>query len=121
MYVLATSDRLGPGSRGPPPTSADMPERSCCSNRLPTDQPLLISPTRSSFLAIALSKNVSQNGDVPLIRRIGFTVTPGWFIVSSTKLMPSCLGTSGFVRTSANIQSAYWAPDVQIFCPLIRE
>ena len=32
-----------------------------------------------------------------------------------TKLMPSCFGTSGSVRTSAKIQSAYCAPEVQIF------
>ena len=42
-------------------------------------------------------------------------------MVSSTKLMPSCLGASGSVRTSANIQSATCAPDVQIFWPLMTK
>ena len=95
--------------------------RSNCNRRLPTVQPLLSSPTRSSFCATASSKNVSQNGELPLMRRIGFTVTPGWCIVSSTKLMPSCFGTSGSVRTKANIQSATCAPEVQIFWPLMTK
>ena len=94
-----------------------MPERSCCSRRLATVQPLLRLPTRSSFCATALSKKVSQKGELPEIRRMGRTVTPGWFMVKSRKLMPSCLGTSGSVRTRQKIQSALKAPEVQIFCP----
>ena len=35
--------------------------------------------------------------------------------------MPSCLGASGSVRTSANIQSASVALDVQIFWPLTTQ
>ena len=70
---------------------------------------------------MASSKKVSQKGELPLIRRIGFTVTPGWCMVISTKLMPSCLGTSGSVRTRAKIQSATWAPEVQIFWPLMTK
>ena len=31
--------------------------------------------------------------------------------------MPRCFGASGSVRTRQNIQSAYCAPEVQIFCP----
>ena len=35
--------------------------------------------------------------------------------------MPSCFGASGSVRTSANIQSASCAFDVQIFWPLTTQ
>ena len=35
--------------------------------------------------------------------------------------MPRCFGASGSVRASMNIQSAYCAPEVQIFCPLITK
>jgi len=35
--------------------------------------------------------------------------------------MPSCLGASKSVRTRQNIQSAYWAPEVQIFEPLMTK
>ena len=59
--------------------------------------------------------------ELPEIRRIGFTWMPGWSMGSSTKLMPSCFGASGSVRTNANIQSANWAPEVQIFWPLISK
>ncbi len=74
---------------------------------------------RSSRLATALSKKVSQKGEEPEISLIGFTVTPGWSMGRTTKLIPSCFGASGSVRTSANIQFAYCAPLVQIFCPLM--
>ncbi len=33
--------------------------------------------------------------------------------------MPRCFGASGSVRASMNIQSARWAPEVQIFWPLM--
>ena len=95
-----------------------MPVRSCCSRRFATVHPRFSSPTRSSLCATALSKNVSQNGDAPEIRRIGVTVTPGWFMEKSRKLMPWCFGTSGSVRTRQKIQSANCAPEVQIFWPL---
>ena len=36
---------------------------------------------------------------------IGFTDTPGSSMSISRKVMPSCLGASGLVRTSAKIQS----------------
>ena len=97
------------------------PERSYCSSRLATVQPLFNSPTRSSFLAMALSKKVSQNGEEPEISRMGFMVTPGCFISSNTKLMPSCLGASGSVLTRQNIQSAWSAPEVQTFWPLMTK
>ena len=35
--------------------------------------------------------------------------------------MPLCFGASGSVRAIMNIQWAYCAPDVQIFCPLITK
>jgi hypothetical protein len=70
---------------------------------------------------MASSRKVSQKGDVPEISRMGLVVTPGWSIVISMKLMPSCLGASGSVRTRMNIQSAVAAPEVQIFWPLITK
>ena len=66
---------------------------------------------------MALSKKVSQKGELPEMRRMGRTVTPGWFMLNSRKLMPSCLGTSGSVRTRQKIQSALKAPEVHIFWP----
>ncbi len=36
-------------------------------------------------------------------------------------VMPSCLGTSGSVRTVASPKPASWAPEVQTFCPLISQ
>ena len=43
---------------------------------------------------------------------------PGVFMSISMNEMPRCFGASGLVRTSAKIQSARWALDVQIFWPL---
>ena len=78
MYCLAIAAKVGPLWAGrAPPLKPPIPERSNCNSRLPTVQPLFSSPTRLSLLAIALSKNVSQKGEEPEIKRIGFTVTPG--------------------------------------------
>jgi hypothetical protein len=77
-------------------------------------------PTRSFFSARALVKNVSQNGEDPAINWIGRTSTPGWCIVNSTKLMPSCFLLVS-VRTRQKHQSAYCAPLVQILLPLISQ
>ena len=58
----------GPGLEVlPPPIEL----RSCCSSRLPTVQPSLSLPTRSHFSARTLSKKTWQNGESPLISRIG--------------------------------------------------
>ena len=35
--------------------------------------------------------------------------------------MPWCFGASGSVRTRQKIMSAYWAPEVQIFWPLMTK
>src|SRR5947199_3000867 len=49
---------------------------------------------------------------------IGLILMPGPRRSSSRKLMPACRGCAcGSVRTSANIQSEWWAQVVQIFCP----
>ncbi len=50
---------------------------------------------------------------------MGFTVTPGEAMSNRMKVMPSCFGAFGSVRTRQKIQSARSAPDVQIFCPLM--
>ena len=83
-------------------------------------QPRFCWPIRFDFSAFTLSKKHSQKSELPAIRSIGFTVTPGWSIGNSTKLMPSCFGAVGSVRTRQKIQSALSASVVQIFEPLIR-
>ena len=83
-------------------------------------QPPFSGPTRSFFSARASVKKVSQNGEEPAISGIGRTSTPGWCMVNSTKLIPSCFFEVS-VRTRQKHQSAYCAPLVQIFCPLISK
>ena len=117
-YLIAMSETLAapaPSMREPP-----WPERSCCSRRLPIVQPPLSGPTMSSFSARASVKKVSQNGELPAISLIGRVSTPGWRMLISTKLMPSCFLVVS-VRTRQKHQSAYCAPLVQIFEPLIRQ
>ena len=81
--------------------------RSCPSSALATVHPALTSPTTLDMGTRASEKNVSQNGEAPLMRRIGRTVTPGLAISTSRKVMPVCfLRAPGSVRTSMNIQSA---------------
>ena len=80
--------------------------RSCASSALATSQPRFSVPIRFSFSTRTSSKKVSQNGLLPLIRVIGFVVTPGVAMSNSTKEMPRCLGASGSVRTRQKIQSA---------------
>jgi hypothetical protein len=103
----------------PPPAPVWL-ARSCCSNRLPTLQPLLMSLSMSSFAARASVKKVSQKGEAPAISLIGRVSMPGWCMSMSRKLMPSCF-LEVSVRTRAPHQSAYWAPEVQIFEPLTRQ
>ena len=82
-------------------------------------QPPLRGPTRFSALARTFSKKTWQKSDSPLMSLIGEIVTPGTFRSKSMKLMPSCFGTSGSVRTRQKIQSEWLAPVVQIFEPLM--
>src|ERR1700712_5397742 len=99
-----------------------MPEiiaRSCCSRYFATSQPRLTVPTRLAFGTRTLSKNVSQNGERPEINRIGLVETPGEAMSNRIKLMPSCFFAEVSVRTRQKIQSAKFAYEVQIFCPLM--
>ena len=96
-----------------------MLSRSNCSNRLATVQPPFSGPNSWFFGTVTSVKKVSQNGEVPLIRRIGRTSTPGEVMSNSRKLMPSCFLLVS-VRTRQKHQSAVLAPDVQIFEPLTR-
>src|SRR5258708_40282150 len=79
-----------------------MPEiiaRSCCSRYFATSQPRLTVPTTLALGSRPLSKNVSQNGDRPEIKRIGFVDTPFDAMSNRIKLMPSCFLADGSVRT----------------------
>src|SRR6195952_5851766 len=121
MYSLASS--LGtppPSARPAPPPAPDRPLRSCCRRRLAIDQPPFNGPTRFSLGTFTSVKKVSQNGELPLISLIGRVSTPGDFMSISRKEMPSCLRVLS-VRTRQKHQSAYCAPEVQIFCPLTRK
>ncbi len=62
-----------------------------------------------SFGTSTFSNQVSQKAGVPPVVRKGFTVTPGVFMSHRMKLMPDCFFTSGLVRASTKIQSAYCA------------
>jgi hypothetical protein len=52
------------------------------------------------------SKNVSQNGDLPEISRIGFVDTPGEAMSKRRNEIPLCFGAAESVRTRQKIQSA---------------
>ena len=82
-------------------------------------QPPFSGPSRSFFSALASVRNVSQNGELPAIRLIGRTSTPGWSMGNSTKEMPSCFFVVS-VRTRQKHQSAWLASLVHSFWPLIR-
>ena len=91
-----------------PPPASPMPliiSRSWPSRYLATSHPLLTSPTICSFGTFTSSKKVSQNGELPLISRIGLVETPGVSMSNSRKLIPPCLD-SVEVRTRQKIQSA---------------
>ena len=66
-----------------------------------------------------LSKKTSLKPWWPAMLISGRTVTPGASIGSTKVLMPLCLGASGSVRAASQPQLAWWAPQVQIFWPLI--
>src|SRR5467141_829055 len=99
-----------------------MPEiiaRSCCSRYLATSQPRLTVPTTWDFGTRTLSKKVSQNGDLPEIKRIGLVETPLEAMSNRMKLMPSCFLPDASMRTRHKIQSSKLAYEVQIFWPLM--
>ena len=93
--------------------------RSCWSSRLAIVQPPFSSPIRCRAGTRTSSKKVWQKGDAPLINGIGVTLTPVLSMSIRMKEMPSCLGTSVFVRTRQKIQSDTSASEVQIFWPLM--
>jgi hypothetical protein len=85
-----------------------MPEiisRSWPSRYFATSQPRLTAPTTWSLGTRTLSKNVSQNGELPEISRIGLVDTPGECMSNSRNVIPPCLA-AGSVRTRQKIQSA---------------
>src|SRR5271166_1653678 len=92
--------------------------RSWVSRYFAISHPLFMVPTRFSFGTITSSKNVWQNGDAPEIKVIGLVDTPVLSMSNRMKLIPSCLGAFGSVRTRQKIQSALSAYVVQIFEPL---
>ena len=83
-----------------------------------TVQPPFRGPTMSFFSARALVKKVSQNGEEPAISLIGLASTPGWCMSISTGRY---LHASWSGRCAPGEQSAYWAPEVQVFWPLISQ
>ncbi len=77
-------------------------------------------PTASA--ATAPSKNTSLNSEVPDICRIGRTsMRPGWSIRTRRKDRPRWRRDPGSVRARTKHQSASWASEVQIFCPVTRK
>src|SRR6202167_4495959 len=94
--------------------------RSCVSRYFAMSHPLFSLPTRFAFGTSTSSKKVWQNGDAPEINVIGLVETPALSMSKRMKLMPSCLGAFGSVRTRQKIQSALSAYEVQIFEPLTR-
>src|ERR1700691_580450 len=94
--------------------------RSWVSRYFAISHPLLSLPTRFAFGTSTSSKKVWQNGDAPEINVIGLVETPALSMSNRMKLMPSCLGAFGSVRTRQKIQSALSAYEVQIFEPLTR-
>ncbi len=79
--------------------------RSCCSSAFAMVQPWSTRPRTLRAGTRAPSKRVSQNGDLPLMRRVGRTETPGVSRSSRRNVMPSCFRAVVRVRTMQNIQS----------------
>jgi hypothetical protein len=80
--------------------------RSCWRRRLAIVQPSPGGVRRSDPSGPETScRKTSQNGEAPLIRRRGATLTPGPSMSKRRKLMPSCFAPSSFVRTRQNIQA----------------
>ena len=93
-------------------------ERSKSSVVVPTYQPRFSSPTRF----VARDADVFEE-DLVEAWRVGHVDErpdgdAGRLHVEEEVEMPRCFGASGSVRASMNIQSARWAPEVQIFWPL---
>ena len=118
-YSLAQSRIPRRPSAAVEPNAEAIMLRSWLSSDLATVQPLLIS--KMTFLAGTCTsvRNVSQNGDAPLMSLIGRVSTPAEAMSMRMKVMPACFLASGSVRTSRNIQSARLANEVQIFWPLM--
>ena len=86
-------------AQGPPPPPIDT--LSLPRVALATVQPPSTGPTTSSSGTNTSSKKTSLNSEPPFGIRSGRTVTPLACMSMTTIVMPSCLGTSGFVRTVA--------------------
>jgi hypothetical protein len=98
-----------------------MSARSCFNVERLTIQPRPRVPTMLVAGTRTLSKNTSLKSASPVIWRSGRTSRPGVVMSISMYVMPSCFGLSGSVRTSANIQSASAAFDVQILWPFTTQ
>ena len=79
---------------------------SCCKSFFAIVHPAFSSPIKFAFGTSTLSKKVSQKGDLPEIKVMGFVLTPFVCISISKKLIPSCFGSLAPVLTKAKIQSA---------------
>ena len=86
-----------------------------------TVQPPSIGPTTSSSGTNTSSKNTSLNSESPVVIRSGRTSTPSACMSMTIVVMPSCLATSGFVRTVAKPNAARCAPLVHTFWPLTSQ
>ena len=83
-----------------------------------TVQPPSTGPITSSSGTKTSLKKTSLNSLIPEVMRRGRTSTPSPCMSMTIVVMPSCLGTSGSVRTVARPHAAWWAPLVQTFWPL---
>ncbi len=72
-----------------------------------------------SPLTTTSSRNSSQNPDAPVIWVIGRIVTPLVAVGTANQVRPRCLATSQSVRARHIAQSAWLAPVLQIFAPLM--
>ena len=83
-----------------------------------TVQPPSTGPTTSSSGTNTSLKKTSLNSEPPVVIFSGRTSTPSACMSMTIIVMPSCLGTSGLVRTVAKPIPATWAPLVHTFWPL---
>ena len=86
-----------------------------------TVQPPSTGPTTSSSGTNTSLKNTSLKSEAPDVSFRGRTSTPSACMSITIIVMPSCLGTSGFVRTVANPMPATCAPLVHTFWPLTSQ
>ena len=96
----ARATRSGASSRpdGSGRRFAALTPRSKTSIDWATAHPWLTSPMTSSSVSSTSSKNSWQNSSLPLISRIGWTVTPGASVRTANQVRPLCFGTSQSVR-----------------------